>query len=863
MHLLHTIDWTIIIGYICLSIGIALYLSRRGRSSSEEYFKSGGGTPWWLLGTSMVATTFAADTPLALAGFVVTTGISKNWFWWCQVPITMAGVFFFARLWKRANPLTDMEFVYVRYSGKAASVLRGFKAFWIAVPITCLILGWVNKAMTKIIVLCVPDFPRIPIVDGIMLSIFMATPLSQDVDSGVKEAYRQGQLQPLQIARSYELMKYENFQLFQEIQNGVYDEHAEMAFQRLNLPSEIQEDSLINIQGLPAALYQEGGKAPATVAEQPQAATAGMLRPVRLADGVFVEYDQMLAENQLALSAGQENLGRAKALSETQAGPLAEMKPLEFFRNIYEISAGVLTYKVLFLLFLITVAYTAISGLWGVLVTDFVQFWIAMAGCIYLAFVAVSACGGMEGLLTRMSGIYTLEKARAMIGVIPTAQATELGLMPLSELLIFVMFVWWCVGMSTDGGSIFAQRMLSAKDERNAALGYLWYGIAHYALRMWPWLIVGFAAAVLFPYVPYPNGNLPGKDIAENGYIHVMLNLLKPGFLGVLLASFLAAYMSTISSQVNIAASYLMNDLYRPFIANTLARRFKFELTEKHFVRVGILMTFVVAICGIVVSLMLNTIAGAWFLLAAFTSGIGVIYLLRWYWWRINAWTELTCLISLFYIAMVFWWMEGKFEGFPGMPFPYNVLIAAPFSVGLALLVTLYTAPTDREKLKEFCRKVQPGGPGWRVIEEEIRKEDPGFVQRSPLHWKNFRNWLLGIATIYCFLFGIGKVVTGDTLYPVITYGNALMGMFAFSTIVTWLFSRVVGGLRFSRFVSIDLGLILVMIVLRAVFGDLPEEFFLNALFLNRTIGILLLVLGAVCGYLVAQSFSTKQWSEE
>ena len=512
---LQTIDWIIILAYIAMSIGIGMYMSRKGLSSPEQYFKSGGGTKWWLLGTSMVATTFAADTPLALAGFVVTTGISKNWFWWCQVPITMAGVFFFARLWKRANPLTDMEFVFTRYSGNSAKALRGFKALWLAIPYSCLILGWVNKAMTKVIVLCVPDFPRIPVVDTVMMMIFMATPLSQDVDPAVKSAYHKGQIKPLDIAADYQLMKYENFQIFQEVKNGVYSERKNAALDRLGLSKQgVEPDSLKDIRGVPRHLYEK----PATAQAGIQSGSAGLVRPVQLADGNWVEYEALLNSGNLRddriFQAGERELKIAQGEASEEQAPMAAMGSLVFMQSIYSIASGVLTYKVLFLLFLITVCYTAISGLWGVLVTDFVQFWIAMAGCIYLAFAAVAACGGMEEMLTRMTGIYGLAKTRAMVSVLPTTEASGIGLMPFKEFLIFIMIVWWSLGF-TDGGSYLAQRMLSAKDERHATLGYLWYGVAHYALRMWPWLIVGFAAAVLFPYVPYPTAE--GKNSEPPG----------------------------------------------------------------------------------------------------------------------------------------------------------------------------------------------------------------------------------------------------------------------------------------------------------------------------------------------------------
>lgn len=690
MGVLQPIDWAILGGYILLSIIVGILVSRRGRMSTSEYFKSGGGSPWWLLGTSMAATTFAADTPLALAGFVVVSGISKNWFWWCQVPVTLAGVFFFARLWRRANPLTDMELVHLRYSGRSANVLRGFKAVWLAIPYGCLVMGWVNKAMTKIIVLCIPDFPPLPGIDSLMLWLFLATPLSEDVDPSIQRACRENQLQPLAISREYGLMQYRHSRLFEQLEHLEREADHDAFFDRLDL-------------------------------EQSQR---------RQAESMAARYS---------------------------------ISPVQYLGNIHAIAAGVLTYKVLFLLFLITVAYTAISGLWGVMITDFIQFWIAMAGCLYLAFVAVDACGGLNTLLLRMGEVYGAEKARAMTAILPTSSASDLGLMPFGEFLIFICLAWWTVGF-TDGGSYLAQRMLAAKDERHAALGYLWYGVAHYALRMWPWLVIGMAASVLFPYLPYPDGVMPGKDVAENGFIHVMISLLKPGMLGLLLAAFLAAYMSTISTQVNVAASYLMNDFYRPFLAPAIMRRTGRQFGEKHFVRIGILLTLVVAVIGLAVSLMLNSISGAWFLLAAFNSGIGAIYLLRWYWWRVNAWTEFSCILALFYAAAAFKLFEGKFDWFEGLPYPYNLLITAPFAVGVAILVTLMTRPTDRNKLKAFCRKVQPGGPGWKEIEQEIQAEEPSFRQNSPLQASNFVKWIMSVASIYCFLYGTGRLILGNTL---------------------------------------------------------------------------------------------------
>ncbi|MFH0794358.1 MAG: hypothetical protein V2A74_10040, partial [bacterium] len=262
------------------------------------------------------------------------------------------------------------------------------------------------------------------------------------------------------------------------------------------------------------------------------------------------------------------------------------------------------------------------------------------------------------------------------------------------------------------------------------------------------------------------------------------------GLLGLMVAAFLAAYMSTIATQVNNGASYLMNDFYRPFLRP--------NQTERHYVRVSVWATLVVAVAGIGVSLMLNSIQDAWFLLSSFNAGIGIIYLLRWYWWRISAWTEIVCLGCLLFMAAVLKWIELKYG--VAVKFPYNLLIARPFSVGFALLITLFTAPTDRKKLHEFCRKVQPGGPGWAPVEAEIRAIEPGFRQNSPLNWNNFRRWMIAIATIYCFLFGIGKVIIGDTLYPDALISNRLVGvvLLGVGAFLGWGIARSFGEKRWS-----------------------------------------------------------------
>lgn len=763
-----TVDWVIIGIYIIFSISVGIYFTKRARKSTRDYFISGGGVPWWILGTSMVATTFAADTPLALSGWVVTQGISKNWFWWCQVPITMAGVFFFARLWRRTNIITDMEYVYVRYSGGSANVLRGFKAFWLALPYGCLVMGWVNKAMSKIIALTFPKLPAIPIVDDIIKWIYIKTPVSSVLPAKVRELVIAGKLNPFEI------------------------------YEKLDLVGKTRFLSEALKQGLdPEKVFSYVG----------------------ITDKVDMIKDQFAGTDPFTIIAGSA----------------------QYVSGINEL-------KILFFLFAVTILYTTISGLWGVLVTDFFQFFIAMGGCIYLAYLGVSHYGGMESLLHRMSEIYSDQKALAMINITPIKESAGLGLMPFKHLIIYLLVAWWAVGF-TDGGSYFAQRMLSAKNERHAALGYLWYGVAHYTLRMWPWLVVGLVAAVMFPFRPDPvTGFMPDAEWAEDGYIKVMIKLLGPGLLGLLLVSFFAAYMSTISTQVNLGASYLVNDLYRPFIAK--------NRTEKHYVRVSMLATLLIALIGITVSLYITSIASAWLFLAALNSGIGIIYLLRWYWWRINAWSEITCIAALIYFVFLVQYF-GPQIGLK-LPYPENLLLSIPFAVGLALTVTAVTQPVDKEKLIEFYRRVQPGGPGWKPIAELC----PDIKPRSPLTWNNLKAFVLAVATIYCFLFGFGKAILGNTLYPTPVIKNV---HFAIIFILFAFYLLYLGLKNLNIVEKMTLGVIQLggaFLLLFVGFMKLiyKKDFLIDLSLYNRTYGFILILVGLFLGYLVATTFSEKKW---
>jgi Na+/proline symporter len=769
------IDWVIIGSYMAISVAIGIYYMRRGRKSTSEYFASGGGVPWWLLGTSMVATTFASDTPLVLSGWVVTKGISQNWFWWCQVPITMAGVFFFARLWKRTHVLTDMEFVYARYSGKSASFLRGFKAVYLALPYNCLVMGWVNLAMAKIIGLTIPKFPRFPILDGVLEYLYLKTPASSDMNRAVKAAIAGHQV------------------------------NAAMVYEKASLTAE-----KVKLIG-----HYLGEKVDPTI--------------------IMQKFD--LAGKLDSIAAG------------------LKVNALDLIYSCGNYIEGVHQYKILFFLFCTVVLYTTLSGLWGVLVTDFFQFMFAIVGCVILAVLAVSHEGGMTAIFHKMQTLYGADKALGMVSITPVKQAGGLALMPLSFFWIFILFAWYSVGF-TDGGSYFAQRMISAKNERHAALGYLWFGVWHYALRMWPWIVVGLVAAVMFPYIPDAvTGKLPGGPIAEDGYIKVMLRVLPPGLLGMLVAAFLAAYMSTIATQINLGASYLLNDFYRPFI--------KKNAPEKHYVRVSMIATLVMAFFGIVISLYISTISEAWFLLSSLNAGIGIIYLLRWYWSRINAWTEVACISALIYLAIVLKVFE-KYFNFPGFPYPINLLITVPVSFMFALLVTMLTKPVDKEKLTSFCKRVQSSGPGWKEIEDEIRKTDPEYKPKTPLTLKNLGHCAMAMAVVYCFLWGIGKIVIGNSLYPKPLIGNSFFGIIL-TVLGLWygweLLKRrkVVSGTNGAPGMKL---LIAAIVLIAGIIKIVNPGALVNLELHNSEFGILLILVGLALGYFVVQSFSLKKWSE-
>jgi SSS family solute:Na+ symporter len=596
------VDWAIVAAYFILSAAIGFAFTKKGGESLSEYFLSGRQVPWWLAGASMVATTFAADTPLVVTGLVATKGVAGNWLWWCLAMSGMLTVFFFARLWRRAHVMTDIEFAEIRYAGKPASFLRGFRAIYLGIFVNLIILGWVTRAMIKILT----------------------------------------------------------------------------------------------------------------------------------------------------------------------------------------ISLGVNPYVAVGICFVITVAYSVAAGMWAVLWTDLVQFVIKMAAVIVLAVYAVRAVGGMDMLKEKVTAHFGSDAA---LSVLPVSM-TETGIaayawMPLLTLGVFLFVQWWAAwypGAEPGGGGYVAQRIFSAKTERDGVLATLSFQIAHYALRPWPWIVTGLATVVL-----YPNGVGPTGD-KEGAYVQAFVDLLPTPWKGFMMAGFAAAYMSTVATQLNWGASYLVNDFYRRFLRPTES--------ERHYVTVSRAATIVLFLLSIAVTSQLNSVEKAWRVLIGLGAGTGLVYMLRWYWWRINAWSEVGAMIAS---GVTYSWLSGALGQFlawlgvvgsPDALTPAVVRNAGANADAIILLgtvavttiawvvATFGTKPEPDAVLDAFYKRVRPGGPGWAVVSQRL-----GFG-REPIPGGRtaWLNWVAGVVAVYASLFGIGKIVFGE-------WGLGIL-MFAIAAAAFWWIAR-------------------------------------------------------------------------
>jgi len=570
MHLVFS-DWLIIVLYFAASAAIGLAYTRKAGQSLADYFVSGRSLPWWLAGTSMVATTFAADTPLVVAGLVTKYGVAGNWLWWNGAFSGVLTVFFFSRLWRRAGVLTDVEFAELRYGGRRAAALRGFRALYLALPINLIIMGWVTRAMVTI----------------------------------------------LHIS--------------------------------------------LNIDPWKAAIF----------------------------------------------------------------------------------------------LFGLTALYSVFAGLWGVIVTDLFQFIFAMGGSILLAVLAVRSMGGLDVLTAKVSAHFG--STVAAFGVIPPLDAAWL---PLSTLLVWLSVQWWAAwypGQEPGGGGYVVQRILSAKDERQGLLATLWFTIAHYALRPWPWILVGFVGLLRYPGLANP----------EEGYVKVMVDILPSPYKGLLLAAFAAAYMSTISTHLNWGASYLVNDFYLRFL--------KPDASPRAQVVASRLATAVLMASSLVVMGFLTSVEQGWKILIGLGAGTGLVFILRWYWWRVNAWSEISAMVASFVTSLALT-RSGHSMSDTGTPdYAFTMLTTVGVTTLVWFGVTFLTAPESDETLDRFYRQVRPGGPGWRRVARRLGYGDDR-IPGGALSWVN---WLAGLAAVYCAVVAVGAMLTGTPMraliYALVAIGSFLL----------------------------------------------------------------------------------------
>ncbi|MDA8630416.1 Na+:solute symporter [Flavobacteriaceae bacterium] len=565
---LENIDWLIISAFFILSLAIGIIVSKKSGKDVTEFFLSGRKMPWWLLGISMVATTFSADTPNLVTDIVRTNGVAGNWIWWAFLLTGMLTVFVYAKLWRRSEVLTDLEFYELRYSGKGAAFLRGFRAFYLGAIFNVLIMASVCLAGIKI------------------------------------------------------------------------------------------------------------------------------------------------------------------------GGALLGLSPVE----------------TLLITCTITVVYSSIGGLRGIIITDFFQFILAMVATFWAAYEIVNLpqVAGLTNLLNHPDVIPKLN-------LIPDIADTDLFI---AVFIIPLAVQWWAVwypGAEPGGGGYVAQRMLSAKDEKNAIWATLLFNFMHYAIRPWPWILIALASIVVFPdldslRVAFPN-TIVGNDLAYPA----MISFLPPGLLGLLVASLIAAFMSTISTHLNWGSSYLVHDFYRRFFVK--------GKSETHYVSMGRVFTVLLMVFSAFFALFLNNSLQAFGIILQIGAGTGLIFILRWFWYRVNVYSELTAMIVSFLVAIMFEFI-----------IPNNFSVEEKLIIGVTittiswLIVTLITPPSSMETLQNFYKKIQPGGPGWKKVIEESEAKGINITGKKE-KWdvpSGILCMLFGSISVYSILFGIGYLLYSKTTTGII-----------------------------------------------------------------------------------------------
>ena len=571
---LQLIDWLIVLASLLICFVPALFFGKRAGKSTSEFFVSGRSVPWWLAGLSMVATTFSSDTPNLVTDIVRRQGVAGNWCWWAFVLTGVATVFFYARLWRRSEVMTDLEFYEIRYSGKAASVVRGFRSVYLGLFFNCVIMASVNLAACKI---------------------------------------------------------------------------ANVLF------------------GMP-------------------------------------RWQTLLA-------------------------------------------CGILN-----------VAFAAHSGLWGVLVIDMIQFFIKMTAVIAAAYFAVQHVGGLDVMVQKLSDPMLAPDGKTMLhylNILP--DFTNNWDIAVAVFVMPIAVQWWATwypGAEPGGGSYIAQRMLASKSEKDALGAVLFFNIAHYVLRPWPWILTGLCSLIVYPQLSdiqkaFPNldPSLLGHDIAYPA----MLKFLPVGFIGLMVGGLIAANSSTILTHLNWGSSYLVHDFYQRFIRK--------DATEKHYVLVGRLTTFGLFICSSAMVYLLDTAKDNFDIILQVGAGTGLLYLLRWFWWRINAWCEVVAMISSFGISIALLVLKKQYH----MQFStHHALLITIGVTTICWVLTAFLGPeTDRKTLVSFYKKVRPFGPGWRAVREEAgisEKEASASHENIPLA---LVGWTAGCTVIWSALFTVGNIIYG------------------------------------------------------------------------------------------------------
>ncbi|HSR70421.1 MAG TPA: sodium:solute symporter family protein [Acidobacteriota bacterium] len=571
---LSSLDLAIVLAYFALVVAVGLYYSRRAGRGPEEFFLSGRRLPWWLLGTSMVATTFSTDTPNLVADIVRSNGVSGNWVWWAFVVTGMCTVFFYAKLWRRSRALTDIGFYELRYSGRPAAFLRGFRALYLGVFFNVMIMASVTLAAIKI--------------GGVLLG----------------------------------------------------------------------------------------------------------LDPVTIVIGCAA----------------------------------------------------------------VTALYSAMAGLWGVVVTDLLLFVMAMAGSLAAAYYSLQRpeVGGLAGLISS-------PELAGRLSLLPDFNDWETALAVFIVPLAVQWWSTWYPGAEPGGGGYVAQRMLAARDERQSMLSVLWFNAAHYGLRPWPWIIVALCSLLVFPTLesiqqafPDLDGSIMGNDLAYPA----MLTFLPSGLLGLALASLAAAYMSTISTHLNWGSSYIVDDFYRRFL--------KPRADDRHYVVAGRVSTVFLTLLASLVALWLENALQAFQILLQIGAGTGLIFLLRWFWWRINAWSEISAMLVSFLVAFYFEFLHAG----TGLPLPsssWRLIVGVAVTSACWLVVTFLTAPADKAKLQSFYDAIRPHGKGWSRVVDTSRvghRDSPAAA---------FTCWFLGCGAVYSILFAGGYLIYGRYLLGALLVGLALL----------------------------------------------------------------------------------------